>query len=99
MSVSNVDYEELSENSEESKESLGTRFDLVKDVKVNLSVLVGGCAIKVSELFDLKNGSVLTLDKDLHEPVELTYQGGVIARGELVAVEDNFGIKITEIKS
>ena len=97
MTISNVDYQEL-QDSEESSGSLGARFDLVKNVKVSLSVYVGECEISVSELFDLSDGSVISLDRDIGAPVDVKYEDKVIARGELVAVEDNFGVKITEIE-
>lgn len=97
MTISNVDYQELQE-SEDNSESLGARFDLVKNVKVSLSVYVGECEISVSELFDLSDGSVISLDRDIGAPVDVKYEGKVIARGELVAVEENFGVKITEIE-
>lgn len=97
MTVSNVDYQEL-EDDKSASDALGTRFDLVKNVKVGLSVYVGECELSVSELFDLKDGSVISLDKDVGAPVDVKYDGKVIARGELVAVDDNFGVKITEIE-
>jgi len=96
MTVSNVDYQELDENKGDAN-VLGTRLDLVKNVKVGLSVYVGGCELSVEELFDLKDGSVISLDREVGAPVDVMYDGKLIARGELVAVDDNFGVKVTEI--
>jgi len=98
MTVSNIEYEELSETSD-SANLLGQKLDLVKNVKVNLTVCIGDCEISVSELFNLKDGSVITMDRNLNDPVDVKFDGKVVARGELVVVDDNFGVKITEIES
>ncbi|MCW8932945.1 MAG: flagellar motor switch protein FliN [Gammaproteobacteria bacterium] len=97
MTVSNIEYQEL-EESNDTTQTLGKRMDLIKNVKVTLSVYIGDCELNVSELFDLSNGSVISLDRDLGAPVDVKYDGNVIARGELVAVDDNFGVRITDIE-
>lgn len=70
---------------------------LIEGLKVTLTVLVGGAEITVGELFSLKEASVVKLNVSLADPVEILLDGNVIARGELVAVDDNFGVKISEI--
>jgi len=72
-------------------------LDLIKNVKVCLMVSLGSCEMTVKELFELKDRSIVKLDRETHEPVDVMVDGKVIARGELVAVEDNFGVRITEI--
>lgn len=67
-----------------------------KDVKVQLEVRLGGVATTVGELLAMKEGSVVSLQQGLDEPIELVYQGEVVARGELVAVYDQFGLRITQ---
>ncbi|HXS20566.1 MAG TPA: FliM/FliN family flagellar motor switch protein [Steroidobacteraceae bacterium] len=79
------------------KRLIGENLDLIRNLKVRLSVVVGRCEITVKELFDLRENTVLTLDRDTREPVEITLDGKVVARGVLVAVEDSFGVRITEI--
>lgn len=97
MTVSNIEYEELIETPDNDRK-LGHKIDLVKNVKVELSVCIGDCEISVSELFKLENGSVITIDKNINEPVDVKFDGNIVARGELVVVDDNFGVKITEIE-
>ena len=97
MTVSKIDLQEMSESTEAGK-VLGSRFDLVKNVKVTLSVYLGDSEISVSDLFDLKDGSLLELNRDINAPVDIKHDGNVIARGELVAIDDNFGVRITEIE-
>jgi len=76
---------------------LGENMDLIRNLKVRLAVSVGQCELTVKELFELRESMVLTLDKDTREPVEISLDGKVVARGTLVAVDDSFGVRITEI--
>ena len=81
----------------QGKRLLGENMELIRNLKVRLAVSVGQCELTVKELFDLRESMVLTLDKDTREPVEISLDGKVVARGTLVAVDDSFGVRITEI--
>jgi flagellar motor switch protein FliN/FliY len=70
---------------------------LLKDVPVTLEARLGSVAMPVSELLDLRAGSVLNLDSRLNEPIELFLNNNLVARGEIVAVDDRFGVRIVEI--
>lgn len=70
---------------------------LVGHVTVGLTAEIGSANISVSRLFSLKSGEVVTLLQTVNEPILLRLNGKPVARGELVAVDDNFGVKITEI--
>jgi len=72
-------------------------LDMVLDVPVSLSVELGSTQLPMREVLELVEGSVITLDKEADAPVELFVNSRLIARGEVVVVEDRFGIKITEI--
>ncbi|MBU6955220.1 FliM/FliN family flagellar motor switch protein [Hahella sp. HN01] len=71
-------------------------LDLVKNVKVTLDVYLGDANLTVAELTALTNESVVKMNKQLNDPIELLLDGKVVARGKLVAVDDVFGIQITE---
>ena len=73
------------------------QLGLIQGVKVRLSAVLGQAELTVADLFGLKEGSTLTLDRDVDAPVDLLLEGQVVARGRLVAVDDSFGISITEI--
>ena len=74
-----------------------TNLDIVLDVPVSLTVELGSCMLPMREVLRLNVGSVVQLDKAADAPVELNVNGKLIARGEVVVIEDRFGVKITEI--
>ena len=76
---------------------LGERLDLVGHVKVKLTVTLGGAEITVGKLFSLSPNDVIALDRAVDAPVDIRLDDRVIARGSLVAVGDNFGVRVTEI--
>jgi len=72
-------------------------LDLVLDVPVRLTVELGSCLLPMREVLQLGVGSVVQLDKAADDPVQLSVNRKVVARGEVVVVENRFGIKITEL--
>ncbi len=66
-------------------------------VKARLQVCVGEATLTVGELLAARENQVISLDRHVDHPVDLMLEGKVIARGELVAVDDQFGIRITEL--
>lgn len=76
----------------------GRNLDLVREVKVRLVAVVGECEITVGDFFELREGSVVKLDRRVETPVDVLLDGRRVARGTLVAVDDNFGVRITEIE-
>jgi flagellar motor switch protein FliN/FliY len=75
------------------------RLDLVMDIPVTLSVELGRTKIQIKELLQLAQGSVVDLDRLAGEPMDVLVNGFLIARGEVVMVNDNFGIRLTDIVS
>ena len=72
-------------------------LDIILDVPVRLSVELGSCQMAMREVLELAVGSVVQLDKIADEPVQLSVNRKLVARGEVVVVENQFGIKITEL--
>jgi flagellar motor switch protein FliN/FliY len=70
---------------------------LVGHVNVSLSALVGTVSMSIEQLFALKQGEVVTMNESFDTPITLLLNGKPVARGELVAVEEHFGIRITEL--
>jgi flagellar motor switch protein FliN/FliY len=69
----------------------------LKNVKVKLTVCVGSVEIPLGDLVHAKSQQVLVLDQGAEEPVDVLLEGQVVARGVLVAVDDRFGIRLTEL--
>lgn len=72
-------------------------LDLLLDVPVGLTVELGSCNLPMRDVLNLNVGSVVQLDKGADAPVELRVNNKLVARGEVVVLENRFGIKITEL--
>ena len=70
---------------------------LVMDVELNVSLRFGQRQLPLREVLELASGSVIELDRMVDEPVELLLDGKLIARGEAVIVDGNYGLRVTEI--
>ena len=75
----------------------GRNFRLLADIPVRLSVEVGSTALKLSELMDLNEGSIVELDRQSHELLDIMANGTLIAKGEVVTVNGRFGIRVLEV--
>jgi flagellar motor switch protein FliN/FliY len=96
MNVSSIEYPEL-EKTEKGEALFYGNFDLIKNAEIELEVVVGSKKITIKELYSLKVGSTVHLQQLLSEPVALVLNGKTIAHGELVAIDDSFGLRITDI--
>jgi flagellar motor switch protein FliN/FliY len=83
----------------EAKESPLLSLDaaIFKNVRVSLQAKLGEVSLSVDDLLKLHNGSVVTLDRQMTDLVDLHLNDALIGRGEIVAVGDNFGLRIVEI--
>jgi len=70
---------------------------LVLDVELNLSLRFGQRQLPLRDVLELASGSVIELDRQVDDPVELLLDGKVIARGEAVIVDGNYGLRVTEV--
>jgi flagellar motor switch protein FliN/FliY len=72
-------------------------FDLILDIPVQLTVELGRTKISIRNLLQLAHGSVVELDALAGEPMDVLVNGTLIAQGEVVVVNDKFGIRLTDI--
>ena len=75
----------------------GDNLDLILDVPLNLSVVLGRSQKKIRDILSLNVGSVVELDNLTDEPLDILLNGKLIAQGEVVVINENFGIRITNI--
>lgn len=74
-------------------------LDMVLNVDVDLALEVGRTTISVRDLLQLNQGSVVELDRLAGEPLDVLINGTLIARGEVVVVNDKYGIRLTDVVS
>lgn len=74
-------------------------LDLIVDVPVTLSMEVGRTSISIRNLLQLNQGSVVELDRVAGEPLDVFVNGTLVAHGEVVVVNDKFGIRLTDVIS
>lgn len=72
-------------------------IDLIMDVPLNVTVELGKTKKTIKEILDISPGTIIELDKLAGEPVDVIVNGKYVARGEVVVIEENFGVRVTEI--
>ncbi|EKN64717.1 CheC, inhibitor of MCP methylation / FliN fusion protein [Neobacillus bataviensis LMG 21833] len=88
------DLEEKPLNDEDEK---SVNLDLLMDINLEVVVELGRTKKKINEILELSQGSIIELDRVSGEPVDLLINGKVVAKGEVVVIDEYFGIRITEI--
>ncbi|MFC1551449.1 flagellar motor switch protein FliN [Candidatus Latescibacterota bacterium] len=92
--VQPVSFAQLSPSEEKSEKG---NIERLMDVGLNLSVELGRKEMQVKEILSLGPGKIIELDKLTGEPVDLLVNGKLLAKGEVVVVDENFGVRITEL--
>jgi flagellar motor switch protein FliN/FliY len=82
-----------------SEPTLPRGMEMILDIPLDVTVELGRVRMLIKDVLDLSSGSIVELDRVAGEPVDLLVNGRLIAKGEVVVIEDNFGIRITEIIS
>lgn len=77
----------------------GPNLDVILDIPVSLSMEVGSTEISIRNLLQLNQGSVVELDRLAGEPLDVLVNGTLIAHGEVVVVNEKFGIRLTDVIS
>jgi len=99
--VKNVELDELEDTSSATSmtpEEL-SRLDSILDIPVSISMEVGRSKINIRNLLQLNQGSVVELERVAGEPLDVLVNGTLIAHGEVVVVNDKFGIRLTDVIS
>ena len=80
------------------EEAIGGRnFRMLAEIPLRLSVEVGSTSLKLSELLDLGEGSVVELDRQANELLDILVNGTLVAKGEVVTVNGRFGIRVVDV--
>lgn len=89
----------LQEDSQGESSADNDRLDVILDIPVSLSMEVGRTQIPIRNLLQLTQGSVVELDRLAGEPLDVMVNGTMIAHGEVVVVNEKYGIRLTDVMS
>ena len=92
-------FDELAAGAAKNANGGEVSLDMILDVPVTLTLEVGSASMSVRELLQLNQGSVVELDRLAGEPMDVMVNGTLVAHGEVVVVNDKFGIRLTDIVS
>jgi flagellar motor switch protein FliN/FliY len=94
-----VEAAEFDQVQDESQPGGDVNLDVILDVPVTLSMEVGRTRIPIRNLLQLNQGSVVELDRAAGEPLDVFVNGTLIAHGEVVVINERFGIRLTDVVS
>lgn len=75
------------------------KMDLILDIPVSVTVEIGRTKMSIRNLLQLNQGSIVTLDRMASDPLDVLVNGTLVAHGEVVVVNDRFGVRLTDIVS
>jgi len=94
MDVQNVSFQQIKQSDEAGSKD---NINRLLDVLLTLSVELGRKQMQIKEILELGPGKIIELDKLAGEPVDLLVNGKILAKGEVVVVDENFGVRITDL--
>lgn len=92
LDISKLESVERPKRIEKSK-----TYNLLLDVELELSAILGETDTSLKKVLDITKGSIIELDNITTEPIKLLANGCEVARGEVVIIEDNFGLRLTSV--
>jgi flagellar motor switch protein FliN len=99
MPVGKINEIHIQEPMGMQKNSHSNNIDLLMDVSMRVTVELGRTRMQLAQILELQHGSVVELDRLAGDPVDVFVNDCMVARGEVVVVDDKFGVRITEMAS
>lgn len=93
----NLDISTLENLERPKKLEKSKTYNLILDVELELSAILGETDTSLKKVLDITKGSIIELDNKTSDPIKLLANGCEIAKGEVVIIEDNFGLRLTHI--
>lgn len=93
----NLDISSLENVERPQKVEKSKTYNLLLDVDLEMAAILGETNITLKKVLDITKGTIIELDNKTIEPIKLLANGREVARGEVVIIEDNFGLRITDI--
>jgi flagellar motor switch protein FliN/FliY len=97
LETQQIELPELDAGPGQGAPVIAARQAIFDSIAVNVQVVLGQAGTTLGELLDLKPAATLKLDRLVHQPVDLVLNGTVIGRGELIAIDEHFGVRLTEV--
>jgi len=94
-----AEFDDLNHESGARPENSDTNLDVILDIPVTLSMEIGRTRVSIQDLLQLARGSVVELDRMAGEPLDVLVNGTLVARGEVVVVNDKFGVRLSDVIS
>ena len=94
-----IPQHEFNDQQDENQQPVSREIDFLLDIPIEVSVQLGASKMLIKELLQLGQGSVVELEKLAGEPMEILANQRLIARGEVVVVNEKFGVRLTDIIS
>ena len=92
-----AEFQEVNAGATATRDGMAPNIDVIMDVPVTLSLEVGRTEMSVGKLLRLTQGAVVELDRNAGEPLDVMVNGALIAHGEIVVVNDKFGIRLIDV--
>ncbi len=92
-------FKNLNDNSSNRLTTTDANLDVILDIPVTLSMEIGRTELPIHSLLQLNQGSVVELDRLAGEPMDVLINGTLIAHGEVVVINEKFGIRLTDVIS
>ncbi len=97
VSVSPVEFVSFEDENQHFSDDPKANLDIMQDIKMHITVELGRARSSVKKILDLSKGSIVELNKVAGEQVELYANGKFIAYGEVIVIEDKFGLRVTNV--
>ncbi len=94
-----IQASQLEELAEEDGSEEGVGLGHLLDVLVDVTVEIGRARMSLGQLVRLAPGSLLELDRQAHEPADILVNGKIVARGEIVTIDQTYGVRVTRVES
>lgn len=97
VQVQNVRFPAFQALPGEGEPLLDGHMDLLLNVPLDVEIVIGSAKRKIKEILDFNQGTVIELNKQAGAPVDVMVNGKLLAHGDVVVIDDNFGVRITDI--
>ena len=97
LNISPSSFPRFDVSSDDEGVGMPGNMDLLMEVPMNVCVEIGKTKKKMKEIMNFSQGTIIPIDKQAGAPVDITVNGQLIARGDVIVIDDNFGVRITEL--